>query len=101
MIDTEETKILIKNIRSMKKKLFGMIVVAVVAIVAGYNVYLSQNETKLSDLVLANVEALADPGEGSGQPDVNDCISDDEHICEALHPTDPSKDERRPNAMWP
>lgn len=50
----------------MKKKLFGMIVVAVVAIVAGYNVYLSQNETKLSDLVLANVEAFAWGGETSG-----------------------------------
>ena len=36
----------------MKKKLLGMVVVAVVAIVAGYNVYISQNETKLSDLVL-------------------------------------------------
>ncbi len=51
----------------MKKKLFGMIVVAVVAIVAGYNVYLSQNETKLSDLVLANVEAFA-WGEETGGP---------------------------------
>lgn len=50
----------------MKKKLFGMIVVAVVAIVAGYNVYLSQNETKLSDLVLANVEAFAWGGENGG-----------------------------------
>ena len=42
----------------MKKKLLGMVVVVVVAIVAGYNVYISQNETKLSDLVLANVEFL-------------------------------------------
>lgn len=50
----------------MKKKLFGVIVVAVVAIVAGYNVYLSQNETKLSDLVLANVEAFAWGGETGG-----------------------------------
>lgn len=50
----------------MKKKLLGMVVVAVVAIVAGYNVYISQNETKLSDLVLANVEAFAWGGETSG-----------------------------------
>lgn len=50
----------------MKKKLFGIIVVTVVAIVAGYNVYLSQNETKLSDLVLANVEAFAWGGETGG-----------------------------------
>lgn len=86
----------------MKKKIIGIISVVAIAVVAGYNVYASQNDNvKLSDLVLNNVEALADPGEGSGQPNVNDCISDDEHTCEALHPTDPSKDERRPNAMWP
>ncbi len=36
-----------------------VVVVAIVA-VAGYNVYISQSE-KLSALVLANVEALADP----------------------------------------
>ncbi len=85
----------------MKKKIMGLIAIAAIVAVAGYNIYASQSNVKLSDLVLNNVEALADPGEGSGQPDVNDCISDDEHICEALHPTDPSKDERRPNAMWP
>ena len=50
----------------MKKKLLGMVVVAVVAIVAGYNVYISQNETKLSDLALANVEAFAWGGETGG-----------------------------------
>ena len=50
----------------MKKKLLGMVVVVVVAIVAGYNVYISQNETKLSDLFLANVEALELGGETSG-----------------------------------
>lgn len=86
----------------MKKKMMGVIAIVVIAAVAGYNVSISQNNNvKLSDLVLNNVEALADPGEGGGQPDVNDCIKDDEHDCEALHPTDPSKDVRRSNAMWP
>ena len=50
----------------MKRKLLSMVVVAIVAIVAGYNVYISQNETKLSDLALANVEALADNESGGG-----------------------------------
>ena len=57
----------------MKKKLLGMVVVAVVAIVAGYNVYISQNETKLSDLVLANVEAFAWGGETSGSYYLHPC----------------------------
>ena len=43
----------------MKRKLLSMVVVAVVTIVAGYNVYISQNESKLSDLALANIDALA------------------------------------------
>lgn len=50
----------------MKRKLLSMVVVAIVAIVAGYNVYISQNETKLSDLALANVEAFAWGGETGG-----------------------------------
>lgn len=43
----------------MRKKLFAALAVAVVAVVAGYNVYSSQKSTTLSDLALANVEALA------------------------------------------
>lgn len=53
----------------MKKKLLSMIVIAAVAVFAGYNVYMSQNETKLSDLALANIEAFAWGGGGeSGGP---------------------------------
>lgn len=37
--------------------------VAAVAIIAGYNVYMSQNNLELSDLTLANVEAFANNGE--------------------------------------
>lgn len=43
----------------MKKNIFRMTLVAAFAAVAGYNVYASQQETKISDLAKANVEALA------------------------------------------
>ena len=43
----------------MKKKLKTLLVVAVAA-VAGYNVYASHVESEYSDVVLANVEALAE-----------------------------------------
>ena len=43
----------------MKKELKSLLVVAVAA-VAGYNVYASHIESEYSDVVLANVEALAD-----------------------------------------
>lgn len=41
------------------KKLFGVIAIAAIA-AAGWNFSQSQNEVELSDLALANVEALAD-----------------------------------------
>ena len=50
----------------MKKKVLGVIAVVAVAAIAGYNVYNLQNDVNLSNLALANVEALADDGEGSG-----------------------------------
>lgn len=44
----------------MRKKIFAVLVVAVGVAFAGYNMMQSQNEGKaLSDLALANVEALA------------------------------------------
>lgn len=43
----------------MKKKIFAILIVAVVAVFAGYNVYQSQKGEMMSDLMLANVEALA------------------------------------------
>lgn len=44
----------------MKSKIFKSMVVAFVAIIAGYNVYQSNvNSQKLSDVMLENVEALA------------------------------------------
>lgn len=47
----------------MKKKLVAVISLFVIILFGGYTVYSSQNEVKLSDLVLANVEALAQGGE--------------------------------------
>lgn len=43
----------------MKKKILGIAVVAAIALAAGWNYNQSKNETKLNDLALANVEALA------------------------------------------
>ena len=43
----------------MSKKIFAILIVAVVAVFAGYNVYQSQKGEMMSDLMLANVEALA------------------------------------------
>lgn len=50
-------KIIIKN------KILGLIIIAVIAIVASYNIYISKNDVKLSDLALNNVEALASNNE--------------------------------------
>ena len=41
------------------RKLFGIMAMAAIAAVAGWNFSQSQNEVELSDLALANVEALA------------------------------------------
>lgn len=43
----------------MKKKIFGVALIAAMAVAAGWNFNQSKNEVELSDLVLANVEALA------------------------------------------
>ena len=43
----------------MKKKIFGAVLITAMAVTAGWNFNQSKNETQLSDLALANVEALA------------------------------------------
>ena len=68
----------------MKKNIFRMTLVAAFAAVAGYNVYASQQETKISDLAKANVEALAS-GEVIIGPwhyvgDFNVCLHDEQGI---------------------
>ncbi|TGY25140.1 NVEALA domain-containing protein [Bacteroides caecimuris] len=50
----------------MKKKVMGIIAVVAIAVVAGYNVCASQNNMKLSDLTLSNMDALAFPEIGTG-----------------------------------
>jgi hypothetical protein len=47
------------NFRTMKKILFTTFAVAVIAVAAGLNVMQSRSEIALSDVALANVEALA------------------------------------------
>lgn len=43
----------------MDKKIFGVALIATMAVAASWNFNQSKNEVELSDLVLANVEALA------------------------------------------
>lgn len=44
----------------MKKKILGLLFIALLGIVAGYNTYLSQNNrVSLSKVMLDNIEALA------------------------------------------
>ena len=51
----------------MQKKIFAIPIVAVVALFTGYNIYQGQSaEATLSDLALANVEALATGGREPG-----------------------------------
>lgn len=58
----------VKNLINIDmKKLLGIIAIAAIAAAAGWNFNQSQNDVELSDLALANVEALA-RNEGS---DVN------------------------------
>lgn len=43
----------------MKKNILKSVFVSAFALVAGYSIHASQQETELSELALANVEALA------------------------------------------
>ena len=50
----------------MKKKILGAAIIAAMAVAAGWNFNQSKKEVELSDLALANVEALA---RGEAGPD--------------------------------
>lgn len=52
----------------MKKNILKLVFASVSALVAGYSVYASQQKVEMSDLALANVEALA-----SGEDSSQDC----------------------------
>jgi len=56
----------------MRKKILGIAVMAVVAVAAAWNINQSENEIKLSDLALDNVEALA-----SGEADIAVTLGED------------------------
>ncbi|WP_370862557.1 NVEALA domain-containing protein [Parabacteroides faecis] len=43
----------------MKKKFFGVALIAAMVVTAGWNFNQSKNEMEISDLALANIEALA------------------------------------------
>ena len=53
----------------MKKKILSTAFAVMIMAVAGYNVYVNQTKSNLSDLALANIEALADdkPEGGNGE----------------------------------
>ena len=58
----------------MRKKILGIAVMAVVAVAAAWNINQSENEIKLSDLALDNVEALAS---GEGEADIAVTLGED------------------------
>lgn len=66
----------------MKKKNYAAIMIAVVVMFVGYNIYTTQNENTLSDLALANVEALAG-GETGGVTHTLECGASGVKMCEA------------------
>ena len=51
----------------MKKKLFGIMLVFAVVLFAGYTAYNSHGDIKLSDVTLANLEALADENDDNSE----------------------------------
>lgn len=51
----------------MKSKFFSIIVVVAFVSLSGYGVYKNQQKNVLSDVMLANLEALANDGESGGR----------------------------------
>lgn len=45
----------------MRKKIFGAVLIAAMAVAAGWNYQQNKQSVELSDLAMANMEALADP----------------------------------------
>ena len=48
-----------KEIRIMKKKILSATFVVAMAAIAGYSTYVNQTKVEMSDMALANIEALA------------------------------------------
>lgn len=64
----------------MMKKFVKTAFAAAFAVVAGYSVYMNQKADAMSDLMLANVEALAN-GEGASKPCEEVCYPCDNWQC--------------------
>lgn len=62
------------------KRLFSIIAIAAVVAAAGWNFNQSQNEVEMSDLALANVEALAN-GESGGKTCYTYCCQTKYNTC--------------------
>jgi len=62
----------------MKKKIFGGIAVLAIAAMAAFNVNMNTQNDNLSDLSLANVEALAQSEGGSSS---SNCCPQKDKIC--------------------
>ena len=69
-----------QTINKMKKNILKATLVAAFALIAGMNVYNAQQSDVMSDLALANVEALAS-GEGSSSDCETYCTSDSRYDC--------------------
>lgn len=65
----------VMDLHNMDHYLHAFIVIAAIAAAAGWNFIQSQNEMQLSELALANVEALAWEEEGWGPTVVKDCYT--------------------------
>ena len=66
------------------KKFIGIALIAVAALTAGWNFSQSQNEVELTDLALANVEALA-RGESGKECHTSCCQTRYDACLDALH----------------
>ncbi len=89
--------VLILKLRIMKKKVL-IIGLAVSALTLGaINLTFSyEKATSQMNLPMLLRSAFAQ----TEQPNTDDCVSDPNYDCEALHPTDPSKDTKKENAKW-
>ncbi len=65
----------------MKRKLIKMAFVIAIAMLGGINVFNAQKSESLSDIVLANVEALADTESLMIGCDLSSIITECERIC--------------------
>lgn len=77
----------------MRKKILSATFLVVMMAAAGYNVYMSQTKADMSELALANVEALAEDENEPGSPeDCNTrCKEDANYNCTIVYNTGRSR----------